>query len=130
MGRQSWDFAGPITNPRSPLTELLWTGITCSSEEIAAASKLWADASALLDADVDYTLLGALLPAAKRRRRPCVGGARTGILCPAVAGEGEKVAGLARALAPRGPERARDESSEPVVRAARVDARGGVRVRV
>ena len=27
-----------------------------SSEELATASKLWADASALLDADVDYTL--------------------------------------------------------------------------
>ena len=43
-----------------------WTDITCSSEEIASASKLWADAAALLDADVDYTLFWRLLPAAKR----------------------------------------------------------------
>ena len=38
----------------------------CLPEEIATASKLWADLSALLDADVDYTLLWRRLAAAKR----------------------------------------------------------------
>jgi uncharacterized protein YdiU (UPF0061 family) len=38
----------------------------CLPEELATASKLWADASALLDADVDYTLFWRRLAAAKR----------------------------------------------------------------
>ena len=38
----------------------------CLPEEIATASKLWADLSALLDADVDYTLFWRRLAAAKR----------------------------------------------------------------
>ena len=38
----------------------------CFVEKVAAASKLWADASALLDADVDYTLFWRRLAAAAR----------------------------------------------------------------
>ena len=43
-----------------------WTNVTCFPSGLAAASKLWADASALLDADVDYTLFWRRLAAAKR----------------------------------------------------------------
>ena len=38
----------------------------CLPDELAAASKLWADASALLETDVDYTLFWRLLPTSKR----------------------------------------------------------------
>jgi len=38
----------------------------CLPEELATASKLWADASALLDTDVDYTLFWRRLAAAAR----------------------------------------------------------------
>jgi len=37
----------------------------CLPDELAAASKLWADVSALLDADVDYTLFWRLLASVK-----------------------------------------------------------------
>ena len=43
-----------------------WTNVTWFPSGLAAASKLWADASALLDTDVDYTLFWRLLPSAKR----------------------------------------------------------------
>ena len=43
-----------------------WTNVTCFPSGLAAASKLWADASALLDSDVDYTLFWRLLPTSKR----------------------------------------------------------------
>ena len=40
---------------------------SCLPEELATASKLWADVSALLDTDVDYTFFWRRLsPAAKR----------------------------------------------------------------
>ena len=38
----------------------------CLPDELAAASKLWADAAALLEPDVDYTLFWRLLPTSKR----------------------------------------------------------------
>ena len=43
-----------------------WTKIVCLPEGLAAASKLWADASALLDTDVDYTLFWRRLAATAR----------------------------------------------------------------
>ena len=43
-----------------------WTNVTASSEVLATASKLWADASALLDTDVDYTLFWRRLAATAR----------------------------------------------------------------
>ncbi len=43
-----------------------WTDVPCFLDKVAIASKLWADASALLDTDVDYTLFWRLLPSAKR----------------------------------------------------------------
>ena len=49
-----------------------WTNVTCLSEELAAASQPWADASALLDTDVDYTLFLALTAGREAVRRPRV----------------------------------------------------------
>jgi uncharacterized protein YdiU (UPF0061 family) len=43
-----------------------WTNVTCSAAILAAATTLWKDVSALLDADVDYTLLWRRLSSAAR----------------------------------------------------------------
>lgn len=43
-----------------------WTNITCSPAILAATTTLWKDVSALLDADVDYTLFWRRLSSAAR----------------------------------------------------------------